>query len=236
MQIYKKLFLLIALLLSFSYSNATVYGLFYGANHNGLHCSENDIIDLTKLYRDKGAQIIRIIGTGVNRQNVITYLKRQAAACKEEDMLVFAYSGHGCNQGIACKNEFIYYSEIISIFNTSKACRKVIFTGACESGGIKDYVKNIHLPSNGHFIAMASSRKSELAYEEEGAYRSYFYNRIIEGLNGMADANNDKIVTAKELFNYVEKTVRQDVDWMEDGEHPTAYGRFSDNLRLMSCQ
>ena len=233
MATFKRNVLLFLLLCATIVAQGKVYGVFYGANGSSLSCPENDVTDLAKLYRSKGAGIYLIRGKSVTRSNVIKYLKIQANACNEEDMLIFAFSGHGWNDGIQCGSDFLMYSEIISIFNTSKAARKVIFTGACESGGIKRSAKKVKIPSNGHFVAFTASRGNEYSLEQVGSHNSYFYGRLIKGLKGAADANKDRTITAKELFIYLNKYVRIDVD-EDDYEHPTAYGRFSDNLVLMS--
>ena len=233
METFKKGILLLLLLCTSIITQCKVYGVFYVVNGHNLGCPENDVTDLAKLYRSKGAGIYLIRGKSVTKRNVIKYLKIQAEACKEEDMLVFAYSGHGWNNGMQCGNDFIMYSEIINIFNTSKAARKIIFTGACESGGIKYSAKKIKIPSNGHFVAFTAARSNEYSLEQVGSHNSYFYYRVIKGLKGAADTNKDRVITAKELFTYLNKYVRIDVD-EDDFEHPTAYGRFSDNLVLMS--
>ena len=233
MEIFKNIFItIIFLFISINNTNGKVYGVFYAVNGD-LNCPENDMKDLADLYRNRGAMIFLIRGESVNRTNIFKYLKKQAKSCKEEDMLVFAFSGHGCNDGISCGDGFIWYNEIVSIFNSSKACRKIIFTGACESGGIKKAANKIKLPKNGHFVAFTASRKNEYSLEEVGKRNSYFYKRVINGLKGGADSNKDRKITVKELYEYISKYVRSDVD-EDDVEHPTAYGRFNDNLVLMS--
>ena len=233
MQTFKKILLVTLFIFAANLAYSKVYGVFYGTNGWNLSCPENDITDLAKLYRNRGASIFLIRGKSVTKRNVITYLKKQASVCDEDDMLIFAYSGHGWNGGMSCGYDCITYYEIISIFNTCKACRKVIFTGACESGGIRDAIKKAKLPSNGQIFALTASRKNEYSYEQVGARHSYFYGRIINGLKGAADKDENRIVTAKELFEYLSKYVRNDA-CIDDGEHPTAYGKFNDNLRLIS--
>ena len=58
----------------------------------------------------------------------------------------------------------------------------------------------------------------------------YFTTFLLSGLKGKADQNNDRIVTAKELFTYVNKEVKA---ISNDRKHPVMWGKYSDNLILM---
>ena len=214
-------------------ADSKAYGVFYGTNGRDLTCPENDMADLASLYRNRGASIFLIRGKSVKRSTVLDCLRKQAKKCEPDDMLILAFSGHGCNDGISCGWDFILYNEIINIFNTSKACRKVIFVGACESGGMARAIKRAKLPKNGQIFALSSSRRNEYSLEQLGKRNSYFYERLLKGLKGSADKNEDRIITAKEIFDYISSYIRKDVS-SDNYEHPTAYGRFNDNLRLIS--
>ena len=56
---------------------------------------------------------------------------------------------------------------------------------------------------------------------------SFFITRILEGFRGAADVNNDKKVTARELFNYVNPNVINDT---KGQQHPQLWGRFDDSM------
>lgn len=49
-------------------------------------------------------------------------------------------------------------------------------------------------------------------------------------MRGAADANKDKVVTAKELFTYVSKGVKQ---LSGNRQHPVMWGNFSDDFVVM---
>ena len=59
---------------------------------------------------------------------------------------------------------------------------------------------------------------------------SFFFNRILKGFRGAADANKDKKVTARELFNYVNPNVIQDTNGMQ---HPQMWGKFDDSMVIV---
>ena len=223
--------------------NSTIYGCFSGMVHEGLYCPEKDVTALAHLYRENlkdsikaergGVYLIR--GTGVNKHNVLHYFKLQALACTEDDMLVFADSGHGNKDGIYCGTEFITWSEIINIFNMSKARVKVMFIGTCHSGGVTNFLNEIRLQNGAHFFGLASSRENELSYEEVGAKLSFFFRRLVMGLRGDADSDNNGSVTMHELSTYIHNKIALDTDFLgSKREHPMSFGRYNGNVELMS--
>ena len=58
----------------------------------------------------------------------------------------------------------------------------------------------------------------------------YFTTYLQRGLRGGADANRDRIITAKELFNYVHAGV---VKLSNNKQHPVMWGKFSDDMPVM---
>ena len=60
--------------------------------------------------------------------------------------------------------------------------------------------------------------------------KGFFTSCLQNGLRGRADANGDRIITAKELFDYVSKGVKR---LSGDKQHPVMWGRFSDEMVVM---
>ena len=224
-------------------AHATVFGCFYGVVHEKLKCPEKDVTALAKLYRDNLSDSIKagrggiflIRGDGVYKDNIIKYFKKQALACNENDMLVFAYSGHGNANGIYCGYEYVSYSEIYSIFNMSKAKTKIMFIGACHSGGAKKFFNELILPYDAQFIGLTSSLENEISYEEVGESFSFFFKRLILGLKGQADSDNNGSITIKELYNYINQKIAEDTNFLgNEREHPTLFGKFEKNPVILS--
>ena len=75
-----------------------------------------------------------------------------------------------------------------------------------------------------------SSRNNETSIECTDMKNGFFTSCLQNGLRGRADANRDRIITAKELFDYVSKGVKR---LSGDKQHPVMWGRFSDEMVVM---
>jgi hypothetical protein len=58
-----------------------------------------------------------------------------------------------------------------------------------------------------------------------------FTKHLLRALKGGADADNDRIVTAQELFAFVSKRVRSE---RSNRQHPVMWGKFEDNLCVIN--
>ena len=225
-QMYRRIVTIALTLLVALSVDAKMYGLFYGIDCDGLECPENDVTDLAELYRKNGGQVILVRGDGVTRNNVLDGLKKQAAVCTPNDIIMFVYSGHGNDGYIQCGNQHVNFSEIKSILSGCKARRKVVIIDACYSGSFTNQKHGKLLGEN--VIVLTSSRNNEESYETEGDRNSHLFTALIDGLKGKADTNKDGMVVAKELHNYL----KNNTDKFLHKQHPTMKGRFNENTIL----
>ena len=72
-----------------------------------------------------------------------------------------------------------------------------------------------------------SSRSNETSIARRDMQNGFFTTYLQKGLRGGADVNRDRIITAKELFNYVHENV---VKISKGKQHPVMWGKFSDNM------
>jgi len=223
---YRRIVTIVLTLLVALSVDAKMYGLFYGIDCDGLECPENDVTDLAELYRKNGGQVILVRGNGVTRNNVLDGLKKQAAVCTPNDIIMFVYSGHGNDGYIQCGNQYVNFSEIKSILSGCKARRKVVIIDACYSGSFTNQKHGKLLGEN--VIVLTSSRNNEESYETEGDRNSHLFTALIDGLKGKADTNKDGMVVAKELHNYL----KNNTDKFLHMQHPTMKGRFNENTIL----
>ena len=64
------------------------------------------------------------------------------------------------------------------------------------------------------------------------AWRNSLFTAYLErGFRGGADVNKDRIITAKELFLFVSKGVAEQ---SLQKQHPVMWGRFDDEMPVMS--
>ena len=62
--------------------------------------------------------------------------------------------------------------------------------------------------TKGGVALLMSSKSEELSLEDQGLRQGVFTYYVLQGLKGRADANNDYLITIKELYNYVYAKVR----------------------------
>jgi uncharacterized caspase-like protein len=63
-----------------------------------------------------------------------------------------------------------------------------------------------------------------------GWKNSVFTTYLVRGLRGGADANNNRIITARELFNFVSNGV---IKVTRKGQHPVMWGKFDSNMSIL---
>jgi hypothetical protein len=106
-----------------------------------------------------------------------------------------------------------YKKDILARLNEIP-CKKVVFIDACHGGGAKADAANLNEALNKFkeipvgLSVITSSQESEQSYEDDKWENGAFTEAIVKGLvNGEADANENKIITLKELYEYISKEV-----------------------------
>ena len=190
---------------------------------------------------NRNSEVFMLLNENATRDHILQVLKTKCDKATEKDEIIFVFSGHGFDGGVGGynQNEFSYCTEIQDIMKKSRAGRKVMFLGSCHSGSFtKKY--NSNQTSRGHgdykssksnVMLYVSSRANESSWGIDGASRSFFMNRLLQGLKGSADVNKDRKVTARELFNYVNRWVLYDSDGIQ---HPQMYGKFNDDMVIVN--
>jgi uncharacterized caspase-like protein len=128
-------------------------------------------------------------------------------------------------------NALSYY-DIYAVFRKSNASRKVIIADACMSGGLRQEQRNGNSssPNASDVVMFLSSRTNEYSIENTRMDNGFFTEYLEKGLRGGADVNRDRIITAKELFNFVSKGVK---DLSRNRQHPVMWGNFDDNFIMI---
>ena len=198
---------------------------------------EKDAKAIAELYKTQTKNVILITGQYATKARVLKSLKDQFGRAKEQDMIVFAFSGHGypggvCPYDMSAKNESgVSYREIRSILKQSRAKRKIVFADACFSGGIRSNASNNHQAhKDSDVLLFLSSRGGETSIESPFMVNGFFTTYLLRGLRGGADADRNRKITAKELFLFVSQGVKER---SKDQQHPVMWGRFDDDEVLM---
>lgn len=198
---------------------------------------EKDAKAIAELYKTQTRNVILITGKYATRTKVLKSLKDQFSRAKEQDMIVFSFSGHGYSGGLCPydmsvnENSGISYREIRSIFKQSRAKRKMVFADACYSGGIRGNASgsdNEHQDSE--VLLFLSSRSGETSIESPFMVNGFFTTYLLRGLRGGADTDKNRKITAKELFHFVSQGVKER---SKNKQHPVMWGKFDDSYVLM---
>lgn len=163
-----------------------------------------------------------------NKENIKEKLRAISNRAQKGDKIVFFYSGHGYPGGIAVYDNALTYQEINDILAPSSADAKICFIDACHAGSasnIRDNSKNYKAPTTGNIIYMLASRADEYSLEHPWVGHGFFTQAVLKGLRGKADANKDKKITVKELFNYVYNDVQHTTAKMDVSQHPQLIGQ-----------
>lgn len=212
---------------------------------NDLRLAQQDAKAIASYYRqaipdEQTVDVHLLTNQNATKERVLKLLRETFGKAAKEDVILFFFSGHGFQSGFCTYDtncgygKYITYDELKQIYKESKAERKMIFADACYSGAFRGEKKQKASASssfsNQHVLLFLSSRTDEVSMEHADMKNGYFTTFLLSGLKGKADQNNDRIVTAKELFTYVNKEVKA---ISNDRQHPVMWGKFSDNLILM---
>lgn len=203
-----------------------------------LPCSRADARGIANFYHDyNDSDVFMLLDANATRSHIIQVLRQQFAKSGPADEIIFAYSGHGFDGGLSTYNndEVLYCSEVQQIMLNAHARRKMMFIMACHSGSFTKKYGNTNdsrrqYNKKSNVLLFLSSKADEYSWENGFMDKSFFFHYLLRALRGAADANGDKKVTARELFNYV----APNVEYISDNkQHPMMWGRFPDDMVIV---
>ncbi len=187
-------------------------------------------------------QIRVLIDEDATRGNIVRAMRQVFLKADENDVVMMYFSGHGLDGSFIPVdfdgyNNRLTHQEVKQILNESKAKHKIVYADACHSGSmlaakgnyqnmLDKYYKAFE-DSRGGIALMMSSKGEETSLEAGNLRQGVYSHFLIRGLNGEADTNRDKIVSIRELYNFVYKNVRQ---YTVNSQSPTLQGQFDDNM------
>lgn len=136
---------------------------------NDLKLSEKDAADFAAYMSGRGADITLITGPEASHVNIVSALRRVAGLAREDDTVLFFFSGHGYEGGFCCwdmaalrpsstsrystqaekthiNQAYRYfgglsYIEIQILLRNCRARTKIVIADACYSGGLRKGLK-----------------------------------------------------------------------------------------------
>jgi len=160
-----------------------------------------------------------------------------------KDRIIFYFSGHGLEKAfvpydvrLGNYSSFLTHDEVKARFKQSHAGTKIVIADACLSGSMRSEklpstaVKVTSKSFRDTNVAMIlSSRSTQTSAETITVHGGIFTYFLIRGLNGYADANQDKKVTIRELYKYIAPRTKKSTP---NNQAPVFAGKFSDDLVL----
>ena len=170
----------------------------------------------------------------VNEEATIESLLRNMQTAfsdaKEEDEVILYFSGHGTPGALVCYDGLLTYQRIYNVMKNCKASKKIIIADACYSGKMRTSSKQSDSFNSQSVMLFLSSRANETS--QESRYQNSLFTIFLErGLRGGADNNRDRIITAREIYDFVHDGVSEA---SKERQHPVMWGKFDNNMAIIN--
>lgn len=203
----------------------------YPGTKNDLYLPAQDAQAVYGLYeKNKTATSVLLINSEAKRSHIISESKKLFAKAKQNDIVVLFFSGHGYKGGFVAYDSILTYEDIRQLFSGCKARNKMIFADACFSGDIRGNSDRKFSDKKNNVMLFLSSRDNEVSIENRQMKNGFFAACLLRSLKGGADANKDRIITAKELYVAVSSGVKR---LSNNKQHPVMWGNFEDTMPVM---
>lgn len=207
----------------------------YPSKINNLRLTTNDARAVVELYSlNTSVDYSILLNEKATKDRIVRAIKKVFKKATEDDIVVFFFSGHGYPGGFCAYDGNLGYDEIRSAMAQSKSKNKMMFVDACRAGGMRvDETAAqgaLTAAKNANVMLFLSSRNNENSIERRDMQNGFFTAYLQKGLKGAADANRNRAITARELFDFVHNGVAK----ISGGkQHPVMWGKFDDNMIVM---
>jgi len=189
------------------------------------------------------------------RSNIMSSFRTLADTASGEDSVLFFFSGHGIEKDgksyllssdsrlNVLDDTSISISWIRETLEASNARIKIIIIDACHAGALigkaesgrmtKAFHESI-FPAPEGFAILSSCKMNEVSYEWPEKEHGVFTYYLNEGLSGLADFDNDDLITVSDVSRYVSEKVK---NWaFEKGvqQNPTLECKISGDIPLIN--
>ena len=202
----------------------------------------------------ENSEIATLINSQATRDEIKTSIQRELCSSRvqPDDLVLFYFSGHGlanqqdigiCPYDFTDTRNWITEKEIVDLLARSPAKHKIVILEACKSRTLmapalppetrQQYSEKRKTFPSGTIVITSTQPGSE-SYENQfdGGYFTYY---LLQGIEGRADSNRDKMVSVRELFQYVSTNVKSRTNNAQIPEiNVNVYGAMGD-LPLVPC-
>ncbi len=202
---------------------------------NNLRLTAKDAQTIVDLYsKNTSVDYSILLNDKATKSRILKAIKKVFNSASENDIVVFFFSGHGYPGGFCASDGNLGYDEVRKAMSESMSKNKMMFVDACRSGGMRvddtSAQGAIASAKKANVMLFLSSRNDENSIERRDMKNGFFTTYLQKGLRGNADSNRDRVITAKELFDFVHNGVSK----VSGGkQHPVMWGNFNDNMTVM---
>lgn len=243
-RLFIRLVVAAVMLLAAAVTEAKVYLVSVGVNDyshfpggcNNLSLSLKDARAVAQLYgKNTATEYSLLTDANATRAKIKGAIKQVLGKAGENDIVVFYFSGHGYPGGFCAYDGKLNYSDIRSALSTSRCKNKMMFIDSCHSGAMRQgrgqsNQTAVNQAKKANVMLFLSSRDSEVSRENSQLQNGLFTAYLLKGLKGGADANRDRVITARELYDYVHTKV---INKSQDTQHPVMWGKFRNSMPVM---
>lgn len=202
---------------------------------NSLRLTTADAKAIVDLYsKNTSVDYSLLLDEKATKDRILRAIKKVFNQASEDDIVVFFFSGHGYPGGFCAYDGNLGYNEVRKAMSESKCKNKMMFVDACRAGGMRVDEASAQSATtssrNVNVMLFLSSRNNENSIEAKNMKNGYFTTYLQKGLRGNADTDRNRIITAKELFDFVHDGVSQ---ISRGKQHPVMWGNFNDNMTVM---
>ena len=159
------------------------------------------------------------------KNNILARVKSWLGQAQDGDTILFYFSGHGIEENdqsylITTDSKLSLLSDttvpsrrVLELMAETKASKRVLILDSCYSGakGAEEMGKataDVLSESKG-WVKLASCREGQRSYQRKDVPYSVFTYAVLQGLGGVADDNQDGLITSGELNLFAWKEVRR---------------------------
>lgn len=198
-------------------------------------------------------QIRYLADANATRSNILAQMKYIFDFAEPQDRVIFYFSGHGAvgefipydvdpSTEASIEETGLSHSDVKALFRKCRAKNKICLADACHSASIDQTRKFQTVASKEEtmddssleVLVLMSSQADETSLETAELHQGLFSYYLLRGMKGEADASRNRIVTAKELFNYLNDNIPDYARRHNGKQHPVAYGRFKDDMPIVT--
>jgi len=236
---------------------ASTYAVIVGiSNYQKFQAGKGDLFFANRDARLMHSYLTAPDGLKIPKENVILLTDAEATKpnilkalelfekAKPDDQVIFFFSGHG-NKGVFLPYEssgirpLVTHQEIKQKFRSCRAQQKICIADACMSGTIQirsfPEEETLSKTDNTNILVFLSSLSNQVSVEYRKLGQGVFTYFLLMALKGAADQDNDRTITALELYQFVSQRVRsysKQNDPARKEQIPIMFGRFPKDLPI----